>query len=116
MRHFELRVDCISFFRCFARGCDLRFVSFVFQYVRTSGSGVRALAALCAEIVEHWSVLAVYFDTHLSSTTSELRLITTMEWQVITVALMRPRFAALRVILSLHYYIFFLGIGRLCSS
>ena len=77
-----IRVFCVSVRanwreRCTSLGCIVR-------------RGCRAME--CAGCVLWYS----------SSTTSELRLITTMEGQVFAVALMRPRFAALRVILSLR--------------
>ena len=52
-----------------------------------------------AEGCEYWNDLAVYFGTQRPNVTSELRLVTPLEGQVFDDAMMRPRFAVLRLIL-----------------
>ena len=74
----------------------------VLQFIRFGGSDVVVLASLCTEVVEHWNDLAVYFGTHRPNVTSELRLVTPLEVQVFDDAMMRPRFAVLRLILDLR--------------
>ena len=75
---------------------------YMFQFIRIGGTDVTVLASLCAEIVEYWNDLAVYFGTHRPNVTSELRLVTTLEGQVFDDAMMRPHFAVLRFILDLR--------------
>ena len=75
---------------------------YMFQFIRIGGTDVTVLASLCAEIVEYWNDLAVYFGTHRPNVTSELRLVTPLEGQVFDDAMMRPRFAVLRFILDLR--------------
>ena len=75
---------------------------YVFQFIRVGGTDVALLASLCAEIVEYWNDLAVYFGTHRPNVTSELHLVTPLEGHVFDDATMRPRFAVLRFILDLR--------------
>ena len=67
------------------------------------------LAHVCAEVVDYWNDLALYFGTHRPGVTSELRPITLLESQVFEDALIRPRFAVLRLVLNLSEY------GFMCS-
>ena len=67
------------------------------------------LALVCAEVVDYWNDLALYFGTHRPGVTSELRPITPLESQVFEDALIRPRFAVLRLVLDLSEY------GIMCS-
>ena len=67
------------------------------------------LALICAEVVDYWNDLALYFGTHRPGVTSELRPITPLESQVFEDALIRPRFAVLRFVLDLSEY------GFICS-
>ena len=67
------------------------------------------LALVCAEVVDYWNDLALYFGTHRPCVTSELRPITPPESQVFEDALIRPRFAILRLVLDLSAY------GFMCS-
>ena len=76
----------------------------VFQYVRCGGDDVTQLAKVCAEIVDYWNDLALYFGTHRPNVTSELLVITPLEKQVFDDAMVRPRFAVLRVVLDLSEY------------
>ena len=62
------------------------------------------LALVCAEVVNYWNDLALYFGTHRPGVTSELRPITPLESQVFEDALIRPRFAVLRLVLDLSEY------------
>ena len=71
-----------------------------FQYVQYGDSGVQRIATICAEIVEQWSSLSVYFGCNRSSGTSEVRVTSPIETQVFDYALVRPRFAVLRFILD----------------
>ena len=54
--------------------------------------------------MEYWNDLALYFGTHRPNVTSELRLITPLEVQVFEDAMIRPRFAILRLVLDLSEY------------
>ena len=76
-------------------------ICFVLQYVRCGGSDVAQLAKVCTEVVEYWNDLALYFGTHRPNVTSELLVITPLEKQVFDDAMVRPRFAVLRVVLDL---------------
>ena len=55
-------------------------------------------------MVDYWNDLALYFGTHRPGVTSELRPITPLESQVFEDALIRPRFAVLRLVLDLSEY------------
>ena len=57
------------------------------------------LASLCAEIVEYWNDLAVYFGTYRTKLMSELRLVSTLEVHVFDDAMMRPCFVVLWLVL-----------------
>ena len=67
------------------------------------------LALVCAEVVDYWNDLALYFGTHRPGVTSELRPITPLESQVFEDALIRTRFAVLRLVLDLSEYGFICG-------
>ena len=58
------------------------------------------LATLCAEVVEHWGDLSVYFGSNRSTVTYELRVVAQIETQVFDDALVGPRFAVLPFILD----------------
>ena len=59
------------------------------------------MAKTCAEVVEYWNDLALYFGRNRPNITSELRVITPLEKQVFDDAMIRPRFAVLRPVLDL---------------
>ena len=54
--------------------------------------------------MEYWNDLSLYFGTHRPNVTSELRPITPLEIQVFEDAMIRPRFAILRLVLDLSEY------------
>ena len=63
------------------------------------------LASLCAELVQRWDDLGVYFGVHRAVGGLETRNMTSMETQVFNDAMARPRFAVLKFILETGEYV-----------
>ena len=59
---------------------------------------------MCGEVVEQWNVLALHFGNTRPAITSELMVLTPLERQVFEDAMVRPRFAILRLVLDLSEY------------
>ena len=60
---------------------------------------------MCGEVVEQWNELALHFGDTRPAATSELMIVTPLEKQVFEDAMVRPRFAILRLVLDLSEYL-----------
>ena len=56
---------------------------------------------MCGEVVEQWNELALHFGNTRPAVTSELMVMMPLEKQVFEDAMLRPRFAILRLVLDL---------------
>ena len=59
---------------------------------------------MCGKVVEHWNELALHFVSTRPAITSELIVVTPLEKQLFDDAMIRPRFAILRLVLDLSVY------------
>ena len=80
-------------------------VFYFFQFIRSGGDDISQLARVCGEAVEQWNELALHFGDTRPAATSELMIVTPLEKQVFEDAMVRPRFAILRLVLDLSEYL-----------